>query len=258
MSTPVSTKLAPSMIIDPKIRRRYYHIYLIQIWLSLLPAAFMAYWFYYPGEESFLLPSLWPNVALWFYFITAPFYATLIYIVTVVWSALITKLRLYLLDLRCEPREGVFRRDKSDRNYLYWNKRNMTRLFLFWLLHSTPFTFMKDYFSYKFFGVPVGKDAVLNHAWLSPEFIEIGDDVKIGQGACVYSYMFEQDKLLVAKVTIEDDVLIGPQCVLFPGTVVREGSTIDGGSFTHPFTELESHAVYHGTPVKKVLVDKKK
>jgi len=221
------------------------------MWISLIPAAFIGYWFYYPGDEPYLLQSIW-NMELWAIFILTPIIIALMYISTVIWAAIITKIRIGYLNMRRKPREGVFKRDKNDKDYLYWNKRNFARMFLFWLLHSTPFTFMKTYFSYKFFGVKIGENSVINHIWMSPEFVSIGDNVKIGQGSCIYSFMFEHDKLLVAEVGIEDNVLVGPQCVFLPGTKIEKGVTVDAGAFSHPFSTLEEGETYKGTPVKKI------
>ena len=54
MSSPTSIKLAPPAYTDPRIRRKYIISYIIQIWLSCLPAAFLLYWFYYAELEEFI------------------------------------------------------------------------------------------------------------------------------------------------------------------------------------------------------------
>ena len=273
MSSPTSIKLAPPAYTDPRIRRKYIISYIIQIWLSCLPAAFLLYWFYYAELEEFIPFSShatlgasfsfrgmisnwgWEMPGL-FFSILIPFILIAIYIITVIWTAIITKIHIGLLNLRHKPIEGVFYRSEKDKDYVYWNRRNLSRIFLNWLLFSVPFTFLKKAFAYRFFGVPIGKNTDMNHCWVSPEFIEIGDNVKIGQAAGVYSFQFEGDKLLVAKVVIKDDVLIGPQVVVYPGTIVNEGVTLDGGCFSDPFTEYEAYGVYHGTPAKLISINK--
>ncbi len=250
MSSPSSTKLAPPTYVDPRVRRRLYHIYLIKIWISLLPSGFFLYWFYYPGSESYLFHNLWLSAPLWFYFLITPFYITFIYIVTVLWTAIITKIQLLWLNLRHKPKEGVFLRNRKDKDYLYWNKRNLAKIFLFWLLYSTPFTIFKIFLPYRLFGVKVGKNCVLNHAWITPEFVSIGSNVKIGQGACIYSFLFENDKLLVAQVTIGDNVSIGPHSIIYPGTKIENNVIIDAGSYTLPFFELKENKTYKGAPIK--------
>ena len=246
--------------------------YIIQIWISCIPAAILIYWFYY-AEFVSLLPYITLNTTFsfrgllsswgWdmsglFFSILIPFVLIVIYIITVIWTAIITKIYIGLLNLRHKPIEGVFYRSKKDKDYVYWNRRNLSRIFLNWLLFSVPFTFLKKQFAYRFFGIPIGKNTDMNHCWVSQEFIEIGDNVKIGQAAGIYSFQFEGDKLLVAKVIIKDDVLIGPQAVIYPGSIINEGVTIDGGCFSDPFTEYEANGVYHGIPAKLISSKKPK
>jgi serine acetyltransferase len=255
MSSPTSTKMAPPTYVDPKIRRRYVHIYLLQIWISLIPTAWFSYMLFAPDTVLYSLRELmsrfWIMPDLVYYMII-PFGLLFIYTITIVWAAIITKIRLMWLNLLHKPIEGVFHRSKKDKDYVYWNKRNLTRMFLYWLLHTLPFTYLKKYFSYVFFGMKIGKDSVVNHVWLSPEFVTIGNNVKIGQAACIYSFMFEADMLLVAHVEIEDDVLIGPQTVILPGTKIQKGVIIDAGAWSDPFFTYEENGVYHGTPVELI------
>lgn len=272
MSSPTSVKLAPPAYIDPRIRRKYIISYIIQIWISCIPAAFLIYWFYYVEFVS-LLPYITLNTTFsfrgmllnwgwpmdgWVFSILIPFILIAIYIITVIWTAIITKIYIGLLNLRHKPIEGVFYRSKKDKDYVYWNRRNLSRIFLNWLLFSVPFTFLKKTFAYRFFGIQIGKNTDMNHCWVSQEFIEIGDNVKIGQAAGVYSFQFEGDKLLVAKIIVKNDVLIGPQAVIFPGSIINEGVTLDGGCFSDPFTEYEAYGVYHGTPAKLISSKKPK
>ena len=265
MSSPTSIKLAPPTYVDPRVRRRNLFQYIIQIWISLIPGAFLIYWFYYDYISDFspflgpemqssfkqLIELVWimPTAVL---FILTPLIFILIYIITVIWSALITKISLFGLRLLRKPVQGVFYRTLEDKDYVYWNKRNLARIFLFWLLHSVPFTFLKITFSYRFLDVPVGKNSTLNHCWVSPEFVKIGRNVSLGQSAAIYSFQFQGDKLLVAEVNLKDNVIIGPQTILFPGTIANKDVVVDGGSFAHPFTEFEESGVYHGSPVELI------
>lgn len=65
--------------------------------------------------------------------------------------------------------------------------------------------------------------------------------------------MIQGDKILVAKTIIEDNVQIGPQVILLPGTHVKERTIIDGGSFSHPFTIMEENSVYSGCPTERKM-----
>jgi len=268
LSSPTSLKLAPPVYVDPRIRRRWLPWYIVEIWLSLIPTAFLLYWFFYPylveltgfstGIMEFSLKALidsWGGWPVWTIFLLVPLYLTFVYVFTVVWTWLITRLFLGILKRLHPPKEGVFYRSTQDKDYLYWNRRNMAKIFLFWLLHSVPFTFLKVNFSYRWLDVPVGQNSVVNHAWIAPEFVSIGKNVVIGQAAGIYSFQFQDDKLLVAKIHIGDDVMIGPQTVIFPGVSIPDGVTIDDGGFVHPFTQLEANGNYHGAPAKLIRKD---
>ena len=108
------------------------------------------------------------------------------YYIAIFWTAIITKIYLGWLSLLRKPKEGIFKRDILDKDYLYWNKRNLARTFLFWLIKTFPFPWAKVWFMFNFFGVKVGKNASITDCWICSEFLKIGDNVKIGQGACVY------------------------------------------------------------------------
>ncbi|MHA1887943.1 MAG: acyltransferase [Promethearchaeota archaeon] len=267
MSSPTSTKLTPPNYLDPRVRRKYIWIYLFQVWISLIPASFLVLWFFYswfirilPSFYNFndvswtlsnLVKKFWdyPN---WAAGLILPILIAIIYITSVIWSAIITKLIIATLNRIHAPSEGVFFRNLADKDYLFWNLRNLSRIFLFWLISSSPFIFLKKTFLYTFFGVPIGKKSVINQTWISPEFVEIGENVIIGQSAALYSYLIQGDKLLVAKIQIADGVKIGPQTVLLPGTKVYENVIVDGGSFAHPFTVMDSNSIYGGIPCEKL------
>lgn len=255
MSAPTSLKLAPPCPVDPRVRRTHTLSYLIQMWISLVPAAFLAYFFFAPASYVYSVQNLiagWYVIPEWLMIILIPPALIIIYIITVIWTAIVTKIRLSWLILLHKPVEGLFNRDLNDKDYVYWNKRNMARLFLNWLLYTPPLPFMKRMFAYRIFGTKVGKHGVITDCWLSQEFVEIGNNVLIGQGTGVYSFMFDVGKLLVAKTVIEDNVIIGPRSVILPGTRIHSNTIINATSFTIPFQELKPNSIYFGNPAEFV------
>jgi acetyltransferase-like isoleucine patch superfamily enzyme len=251
MSAPGSIKLAPTAPVDPRVRRQYTVGYVIQMWISLIPMAFLFYFlFSFPPNKCGLI--IWLPMPMIVYLMLMPGCFLLIYYVTVVWTAIITKIWIGILNLRCPPKEGVFTRSLEDKDYVYWNRRNLARGFLLWLLYTPPFPWFRTFFTFRFFGVKIGKNAVVHDCWMSWEFVEIGNNVKIGQGSGVYSYVFEANKLVVAKVRIEDDVIVGPRTVVFPGTVIHKNTTVSCQSTVLAFSELDENSIYFGVPVEKI------
>lgn len=268
MSSPTSIKLTPPNYIDPKVRRPFMWMYLLQIWISILPIGLLVYWVFYPWFSSLLpwtlpeMPNALPNLIqqVWIYpkwvaVISIPLLLGGIYFLAVFWASCIVKLSLALLNRLHPPKEGVFFRSKDDKDYVFWNLRNLSRTYLFWLLYSSPFVLLKKFFTFTFFGIQIGKKSIIAQSWISPEFVSIGDNVIIGQSAAIFSYQIQGDKLLVATVQIGHNVRIGPQVIILPGTVIGNNAIVDGGAFTHPFSVLDENATYHGIPAKKISMD---
>ena len=52
---------------------------------------------------------------------------------------------------------------------------------------------------FKLMGVSLGKNCSLHEAWIDCEFVEIGNNVKIGQGSLIISNILIKDKLIIKK-----------------------------------------------------------
>jgi len=91
----------------------------------------------------------------------------------------------------------------------------------------------------------------------------IGDRVFIGPGSKLITGTYEFNgyytseyvpeechKNRYGNILIEDDAYIGANCVIMPGTIIREGAVVGAGSFVRG--ELEPWTVYAGSPCKAV------
>ncbi len=267
MSSPTSMKMMPPMYIEPEIRRRNVWWYILLIWICTLPGFTFYYWFFAPRlfhvlhfENIPILP--WgieiffqqynPSVLIpgWMFALFAPVVIIFGYLLTLLWTAGVTKLGIMLLNALHTPKPGVFLRSRTDKDYRYWNYRNLMRLFLYWLVHSVPITWGKIFLSYQLFGIKIGKGVQIQQSWIAPEFVSIGNNVIIGQAAGIYSFQFEGDKLLVAPVEIHDNVKIGPQAVILPGSTIHSDIVLEGLGFCYPFTDLQKTGYYTGQPYK--------
>lgn len=68
---------------------------------------------------------------------------------------------------------------------------------------------------------------------LHPEAITIGDNVTIGLRTSIITHFYWGPKPPEGgyrKVIIEDDVYIGPHCLILPGVHIRKGAVIRGGT----------------------------
>jgi len=149
-----------------------------------------------------------------------------------------------------KPKEGVFKRDINDKDYFYWNLRNIIKKWPLFIVASNPFPWFKNRFTLRFYGVKIGKRCLCDNSWISSEFVSIGKNVIIGMGSTVLSFGIEQDSFFIKEIVIDDDVLIGAKCVLLPGTIMKKGAKLSAHSYTNIGDILEENSVYMGHPAK--------
>ncbi|MHA1147327.1 MAG: acyltransferase [Promethearchaeota archaeon] len=241
MFQPASLKGGSPTSIDERLRKKYMFIYLSIIVLSWIPVSFFEYWY---------ISILWKDSYYWLFFILFPF-NLLIAIYLLQFSALvIARIFLTVVNLIHKPREGIFRRDLNDKEYCYWNLRNVIKKWPLYIAASHPFPWFKNRFILRFFGVKIGRKCICDNSWISSEFVKIGKNVIIGMGSTLLSFGIEQDKFLLKRIIVEDNALIGAKCSLMPGTVVKRGSKLSAHSYTNYNQILEKNCIYRGHPAQ--------
>jgi len=120
-----------------------------------------------------------------------------------------------------------------------------------WVLNTLAFFSPGGYtlrpFLQRMHGVKMGK-----HVWLSqyvyfdgihPESITIGDNVAIGLRCTIFAHLYsghQRSKDHARPVIIEDDVFIGPHCVILPNVRIGKGAVVQAGTVVSrdvpPFT----------------------
>ncbi len=241
MFQPASLKGISPTPVDEEIRKRYLFLYIINIMFSFFP--FSVY-------ELFYYSWLWNSQYYILFFILIPF-NFLIGIYIIQFSAVIfASFLIALLNLMHPPKEGVFDRSRFNKDYLFWNVRNLIKKWSLLVSASNPFPWCKNRFMLRFFGTRIGSRTLCDNSWISPEYVSIGKNVIIGMGSVILSHGLEQEKLIIKKVCIEDNVLIGAKCVLLPGTVIKKNSCLSAHSYTDRDEILEENGVYWGHPAR--------
>jgi carbonic anhydrase/acetyltransferase-like protein (isoleucine patch superfamily) len=166
-------------------------------------------------------------------------------------SIIIAKFVLSCVNLIHKPKEGVFNRNKKDKDYCYWSLRSIIKKWPVWLTRHLSLPLLET-ITFKVLGVKTSFSNSLNEGWVDCEFVEFGKNVKIGQGSLIMSNIIVQDKLIIKKVKIKDKVIIGAHAVVLPGTVIEPNTILDVISMTTVNQHLEGDTVYHGVPAKKV------
>jgi len=87
--------------------------------------------------------------------------------------------------------------------------------------------------------------------------VSIGDDVAIGPGTKVIAHSNHYlpgrkvtEERITADVVIGNNIFIGANCVILPGTVIRDNVVVGAGSIVKG--ELESNTIYAGAPCRKI------
>ncbi len=241
MFQPVSLKGDSPSPIDERIRGKYLILYIGIIILSLVPFSIFEY--------SYVI-YFWSETGYWLFFILLPFNVlTAIYIIQ--FSAiLISVLILKIVNLLHIPKEGNFKRSLEDRDYFFWNIRNIVKKWPLYVTASNPFPWFKNRFTLWFFGVKIGKKSICDNSWISSEFVSIGANVIIGMNSTILSFGIEQDNFILRKIRVESGVLIGAKCVLLPGTTMEQNSKLSAHSYTSFDQVLRENSIYLGHPAK--------
>ncbi len=181
-----------------------------------------------------------------------PIFLFLIYFSWVMLSMVIAKFFLVIVNRIHPPKEGYFPRDKTNLDYRFWTMRASIKKFPIWVARNFYLPWL-DIAAFKLFGVKIkiGGTTALMDAWVDVEFIEIGKNVTIGQGAIILSAMVTQEFLIISKVTIGNEVVVGGYSVISPGTIIPDNVVIGAHSGTTVGQKLESNWVYWGIPARK-------
>jgi len=241
MFQPASLKGDSPTPIDERVRTKYIGLYLIIILLSFLfPCLF----------EYLYLITLWRVGFYWLFFLLLPFNIVLMIYLLQVSATLFAALLLKAINLIHIPKEGNFKRSIEDKDYLFWNIRNIIKKWPLYIIASNPFPWFKQRFTLRFFGVKIGRKSICNNSWISSEFVSIGKNVIIGMNSTILTFGIEQENFILTRIIIEDNVLIGAKCVLLPGTIIKENAKLSAHSYTSYNSILEKNSIYTGHPAK--------
>ncbi|TFG01141.1 MAG: hypothetical protein EU541_00025 [Promethearchaeota archaeon] len=176
----------------------------------------------------------------------------------IVFTALfISKLFLILVNLVYEPREGIFKRKKSNKDYYFWSLRAVIKKWPIWLANLIPSSVLTNLLL-TVFGIKTSFSNSINNANIDTEFIEIGRDTIIGKGSFIKSSMIFKEYLIIRKIVIEDGVIIAPHSYVSPGTVIKENATLNTLSVTKLNDILHKDSIYSGYPAEKIGINSEK
>jgi carbonic anhydrase/acetyltransferase-like protein (isoleucine patch superfamily) len=86
---------------------------------------------------------------------------------------------------------------------------------------------------------------------LEPWFIEINNNVVLGQNSVVTAHLFEDESLYLSKIILQENSTIGVFSVVTPGCVIGKDSVVAANSFVKKNTVIGDRQLWKGSPAKK-------
>lgn len=244
MSVPCSLRVGP-FTSNLLLKKRYLILYIAIIWLSLIPVL-IEFWLYWQ--------LLWSETNALYFYLFLPLFGLLAYVSLVFSGLFVAKIFLIVINVIHSPKEGIFERSYSDKDYRYWNIRLIVKKYPIWIAHKFPFPFL-DNICLRLFGTKTGFRNSLFEGWVDTEFIEFGKNVIVGQASIIQSSVVIGNLLIVKKVIIKDNVKIGAHSVVMPGTIIEENCILAAHSLTTVDQHLEKDWIYVGIPCEKYKIN---
>jgi acetyltransferase-like isoleucine patch superfamily enzyme len=204
--------------------------------------AIVWFWFYWQIFDGFST----------LFFLVFPFAFIIAVILLIITSLIVAKFFLVLVNIFHRPREGKFEREKSNKDYRYWSLRAVIKKWPCWVARQLSIAPL-EIIVLKVFGVRIGKGVSLHEGWVDTEFIDIGDNCRLGQGSLIMSSIITHDYLIIRKVVLKNNIIIGAHSVIFPGTKIDSNTILDSNSTTKVNQHLRGDSIYRGSPSQKVL-----
>jgi len=235
---PASLKVGPTTT-NSLPATRYIFIYILLIWLSLIPDLFLI---------LFLISIMDFN---WILFITFPIIILVIYLLYMLSALFFSWVALRIVNFFHFPKEGYFPKTMKNKDYRAWIKRAVIKKYPIWICHNFPVPWA-DVLALKVFGNQVKFSTPIYDAWVDAEFLEIGRGTVVGQGAVIMTSMITTEFLIIKRVKIGKNSLIGGHSVIAPGTIVQDNVILGALSSTQYPKNLKAVGFIWGVPLKNI------
>lgn len=117
------------------------------------------------------------------------------------------------------------------------------RAFFMDFMLLTPFSSL----FYRLMGARLGLNVQINSNRVGDiPLLEIGDNSVIGGNATVICHLFEKKGLVIKKVRIGKNVIIGLNSIIMPGAEIGDNAVIAAGAIVPKDTKIEAGTVYYG------------
>ncbi|MFX0041864.1 MAG: hypothetical protein ACFE8L_03030 [Candidatus Hodarchaeota archaeon] len=218
MSIPVSISHGP-FTTNTLASKKFLIIYTLIIWGSIIPAILEFYFFWKLVEENYFLLLL-----------LFPIQTYLGYTILVLSSIILAKIFLIIINLIHKPKEGIFERNKRNKDYYFWSLRAVVKKWPVWVSKFLPLPFVVKLI-YKWFD----NDS---------EFIKLRKNISIGKGSSIKASIILGNYLIIKRVEIKDNVIVGSNSFITPGTQIDKNTIIEAMSITKYNQKLGPNSFY--------------
>jgi acetyltransferase-like isoleucine patch superfamily enzyme len=123
------------------------------------------------------------------------------------------------------------------------------------ILDFLPMSFLCTIF-FRITGAKIGKNVSINSWYLNDAYLlEIGDNVVIGGKTDISCHTFENNSLILQRITIGSNTLVGQQCYISPGVSIGSRCVIGQYSFIRKNTNIPDRSVIAslgGLPIREI------
>ena len=106
---------------------------------------------------------------------------------------------------------------------------------------------------FRLMGAKIGKNVQINSKNCADLcLLEIGDNSVIGGHATVIAHSFERSRIILRRVKIGNNVVIGINAVVLAGAEIGDGAFITAGAVLGKNKIVEPHSVYAGVPAESL------
>lgn len=106
---------------------------------------------------------------------------------------------------------------------------------------------------FRWMGAKVGKNVQINSKNCADlSLLEIGDGAVIGGHATVIAHSFERGRLILRKVRIGQNVVVGLNSVVLPGSDLGRRSMLAAGGVLQKDAQIGEREVYFGVPAQSI------
>ena len=205
----------------------------ILVWLSLFPTSLIFGLFYN-------LFSLWiPNIVIICFL---PVSIVLYHGIFILFLLIFSKLYLIIINLVHKPKEGIFKRSLNDKDFLFFVLRRNLKRFILKIYNYFPLPWAK-LLALKILDIKIPYNTGVLDSYIDSDFVEIGNNVILGEGSIIMSSMIVGNLFLIKRVKLKDGCTIGAFSVISPGTVVEKGAILGMGSYTKVNQCLEQNSI---------------